>query len=87
MISWGDGGVGLHFAVDHQLGARTAAPARRPRTLSHSGWRVLPKLENDSMATRGLHVEAARLLRGAQMAISARSSAVGSMFTVASARK
>jgi hypothetical protein len=48
------GGIGLHFAIDHQAGRarwRTSSTARR--TFSASGWRVLPKLENESMATRG----------------------------------
>src|ERR1039458_4810496 len=56
------------------------------RILSHSGCLVLPKLEKESMATRGSMLNR-RASSATQSAISARSSAVGSMLTVASARK
>jgi hypothetical protein len=48
--------------------------------------RVLPKFENDSIATRGSRLKR-RAFSDAMIAISARSSEDGSMFTVASARK
>jgi hypothetical protein len=63
-----------------------AHQVHRRRTLSESAWRVLPKLEKLSMATRGSWLKR-RAFSAAMMAISARSSAVGSMLTVASARK
>ena len=63
---------------------RTISTARR--TFSARGCRVLPKFENDSMATRGETLNR-RAISAVQMAISARSSALGSMLTVQSARK
>src|ERR1035437_1691851 len=56
---------------------RTSSVARR--TLSASGWRVLPKLENESMATRG-STSKRRAMAAVSMAISARASAVGSVW-------
>ena len=67
-------------------GSRWWRSSTARRTLSASEWRVLPKLENDSMATRGSTLNR-RAISAVQMAISARSSALGSMFTVQSARK
>jgi hypothetical protein len=56
------------------------------RTFSASGWRVLPKLEKESSATWG-STSNRRATSAAESAISAKSSAEGSMFTVVSARK
>ena len=62
----------------------TRSTARR--TLSENGWGAEPKFENESMATRG-SMSKRRTLSAASKAISAKSSAVVSMFTVVSARK
>ena len=67
-------------------GSRALTIAVARRTLSASGWCVLPKLEKESMATRG-SMSKRRAISAVVMAISARSSAVGSIFTVQSARK
>ena len=86
MISGNHRGVGLHLAIHHQVG--------RPLPDQLDG---APHLVGERMAGAAeirerqhryarLHVEAPRL-SAAMIAISARSSAVGSIFTVASARK
>ncbi len=55
-------------------------------TFSVSGCGVLPKFENDNIATRGVTLNR-RAVSAAHHAISARSSAFGSIFTGQSARK
>ena len=55
-------------------------------TRSANGCRTEPKLENDSIATRG-SMSNTRAVSAARTAISASSSAVGWMFTIVSAQK
>ena len=55
-------------------------------TFSLSGWRTDPKLENASIAIRG-STSNTRAVSAVRQAISASSSAVGSMLTIVSAQK
>ena len=70
----------------------SAGPLLRARcrtafaTRSASGCRTEPKLENESIATRG-SMSKTRAVSAARHAISASSSAVGSMLTIVSAKK